>query len=338
LVFWALNRACPEAVPPEALTALRSHFRQNVKHNFLYTKELFRILDLFDRGGIQAIPFKGPALAWTLYETPGLRIVSDLDLLVPRRDVNRAIDLLTSAGHRRCDPCIGLRFFFDRGQLVLRRAGETLEVDLHWRLAAAHFNPLDATGIRARLAPIDIAGRQAPAFSPEDLLAFLCVHGAKHAWSWLSKLCDLDRLIDASPLDWDAILERAARQRMTRILSLGLCLAQDLLGSNLPPEISSGVHADARAVALAACIRERLLDGREWSSRELLILRFRLIEGAWGKLRFLWYYLHPTSNDWTSLGIPESIFPIYYLIRPVRLAWGWCLRPILARIRQGGSL
>ena len=66
VVFWALNRACPDVVPPEALAALRNPFRQNVKRNLLFAKELFRLLDLFGLAGIQAIPFKGPALAWTL--------------------------------------------------------------------------------------------------------------------------------------------------------------------------------------------------------------------------------------------------------------------------------
>ena len=63
LVFWALKRACPDAVPPEAIAALRNHFRQNTKRNLHFARELLRLLDLFSLAGIQAIPFKGPALA-----------------------------------------------------------------------------------------------------------------------------------------------------------------------------------------------------------------------------------------------------------------------------------
>jgi hypothetical protein len=231
-----------------------------------------------------------------------------------------------------------LRFFSDVGVLGPRSADGRFAVGLHWRLSAAHFDPLDAAGIRARLVFIDVAGRQMPAFCPEDLLAYLCVHGAKHGWDPLAKLCDLDRLIDVCRLDWDAILTRAARQRMSLIVSLGLCLAQDLLGSNLPPEVSSRIHANARAVALAASIRARLQDGRAWSLRDLLILRFRLMEGAWRKIRFFWYILQPTPADWELLHIPESIFPVYYLTKPVRLAWKWCVRPIFKPSRHAGSL
>jgi len=327
LVFWALNRVCPDAVSPEALTALRSHFRRNIRNNLLWTKELFRLLDLLGLAGIQAIPFKGPTLAWPLYETPGLRFLSDLDLLIPQHDISRTLDLLTSNGYRRFGPR-GLRFFLDGGQLLLSRVGGGCAVDLHWRIVAAHFNPLNAAEIRARLAPIDVAGRRTPAFCPEDLLAYLCVHGAIHGWDSLAGVCDLDRLIDVCPLDWDAILSRATRQRMSRIVSLGLCLAQDLLGSKLPPEVSSRIHADARVVALATPIRTRLQNGRAGSPRDRMILRFRLMEGVRRKFRFLWYLLQPTDDDWEFLHLPESMFPVYYLTRPVRLAWRWCVRPI----------
>jgi hypothetical protein len=125
---------------------------------------------------------------------------------------------------------------------------------------------------------------------------------------------------------------------MSFIVSLGLCLAQDLLGSNLPPEVSSSIHADARTVALAASIRARLQNGLAWSSRDRLILRFRLLEGSWRKLLFFWYILQPTAAEWELLRIPESMFPVYYLARPVRLAWKWCVRPTFEPNHHAGSL
>lgn len=326
LVFWAFDRSCPDAVPPNAMATLRNCFRENVKQNLYLAKELFRLLDLFELAGIQAIPFKGPALTWTLYETPGLRFMSDLDLLVPQRDISRTYHLLTSNGYRRCGPRVGARFYMDGGQVILSRANGRIDVDLHWRLVAAHFNPLDVAEIRARLAPIDIAGRLTPAFCPEDLVAYLCVHGAMHGWDSLLSVCDLDRLIGVPRLDWDAILSRAARQRMSRIVSLGLCLAQDLLGSKLPPEVLSRIRADARVVALAVSIRARLQDGRAVSPLTRAVLKFRLIESSWRKFQFLWFLLQPTDEDWEAFHIPESMFPIYYLTRPFHLVWKWWLR------------
>jgi len=336
LVFWALNRACPDAVPPEILGKLRAGFKQSTKQNLILSAELHRLLDLFRQADLPVIPLKGPVLAWPFYEAPGLRAMSDLDLLVPECEASRAIHLLSADGYRRFGPSIGLRFFLDGGQLVLKSADGRFDIDLHWRVLPAHFNPLDAAAIRARCASIDVAGRPTPAFCPEDLLAFLCVHGAKHGWDSLAGICDLARLIDVCKLDWDVILSRAARLRMSRIVWLGLCLAQDLLGSKLPPEVSSRIRADAHAAALAASIRARLQDGREWSSRDLLIFRFRLLEGAWRKFRFLWYIVQPTPVEWEILNLPESLAAVYSLARPIRLAWKWCVRPMLRLKRTNG--
>jgi hypothetical protein len=254
--------------------------------------------------------------------------MADLDLLVPQRDAARGVDLLKSNGYRLVDPDIGLRFFSDSGEALLKRADGIFDVDLHWRIAPAHFNPLNAAEIRSGLVPIDVAGRTMPGLCPEDLFAYLCLNAAKNEWRSLADLCDLDRLINACRLDWETIVSRAARRRMSRIVFLGLSLAQDLLGSNLPPEVSRSVRADARTATLAASIRTRLNNGRAWSDRERLILRFRLMEGVWAKVRYFWYILQPTLADWEVLHIPESMLPVYYLTRPIRLAWKWCVRPI----------
>jgi hypothetical protein len=337
LVFWALNRGCPDAVPPEALSALRSRFRRNTVRNLLFAKELLRLLSLFDSAGIQAVPFKGPAIAWSLYETPGLRFICDLDFLVSARDVKRAIDLLESNGYPRVFPGVGVRFFSAAGQMPLRRADGEFEIDLHWRLAAAHFNPLDTAGIRERLAPVDVAGHPIPTLCPEDLLAYLCVHGAKGGWS-LAMVCDLDRLIAVRGLDWDAILARADRRRMSRIVSLGLSLAHGLLGSKLPPRVSNFIHADTRALALASSIRKRILDDREGDGGDRGLLQLHLLQGVRNRFRFVWYLLQPTDDDWRLLRIPESLFPLYYLVKPVQLAWRWRLRPVFGLKRTAGTL
>jgi hypothetical protein len=291
---------------------------------------------LFGEAGIPAIPFKGPAIAWPLYETPGLRFISDLDLLVAPRDAQRAIELLESNGYRRFYSGIPLRFFSDAGQMLMKRVEGAPDVDLHWRLAAAHFNPLDIEGIRARLKPIDIAGARMPTLCPEDLLAYLCVHGAKGGWS-LAMVCDLDRLIGSCELDWDALLSRSARQRMARIVLLGLSLTQDLLGAKLPPEVSNRARADKRVAALAASVRERIHEGLPSGSQERGFLQFRLLQGARNRFRFFWYLLQPTDEDWANLHIPESLFFLYYLIKPALLAWQWRLRPAFGLNRSAGA-
>ena len=46
--------------------------------------------------------------------------------------------------------------------------------------------------------------------APEDNLLLLCMHGAKHCWSRLERVCDVAELITShSNLDWVALVSRA---------------------------------------------------------------------------------------------------------------------------------
>ena len=318
LVFWTLRKACPDAVPPENAAHLRSAFKEQTKRTLLLTTELIRLLDLFDRAGIQVIPLKGPALAWSLYESPGLRSMSDLDLLVGKSDARRARDLLVAGGYCRWVPKgVDLHLSSDSGEMPLLRADGSVGVDLHWRISAAHFDTLGASGFWSRLSSVDIAGRRTPAFEPEDLLLFLCLHGAKHCWERLFWLCDLVRLIDDHDLDWDEILARAERLGMLRIVLLGLSLARGLLGADVPANLLNRAQADRDMPSLVSLVRSAIETGESVSST---YLRWRLAEGAQRKLRLLRCVLFPTAADWELLDLSKWSFPLYCFATPLYLA------------------
>jgi hypothetical protein len=303
IVYWYLNQACPDTAPEE----LRGRFRQNAGRNLLLTAELLRLLEIFEAASIPLVPFKGPALAWSLYETPALREMSDLDVLVRPRDADRAIGLLRSHGYRPQFSCVDTRFFVVSQEMPFDREDGQVTVDLHWGLLPRYF-PLDASVFFERLAPVPIAGRQVPTFCPKDLLLFLCVHGSKHGWTSLAWLCDVARLIDRHAVNWDDVLTRAQANHVSRCLSLGLTLARDLLGAAVP---------ELRRETLAASAREQLMNG---SSDVSVRFRLALLERLTDKVRFWRGVFAPTSTDFESLHIPASLFPVYYLAKPLRLA------------------
>ena len=303
LVSWYLNQACPEGAP----APLRDRFRQNAGRNLLLTGELLRLLGVSEAASIPLVPFKGPVLAWSLYENPALREMSDLDVLVRPRDADRAIGLLRSHGYRPQFPCVDRRFFGANQEMPLVREDGQVAVDLHWGLLPRYF-PLDASAFFERLAPEPIAGRQVLTFCPEDLLLFLCLHGSKHGWTSLAWLCDIARLLDRRPVNWDDVLTRAQASHVSRCLWLGLTLARDLLGAAAP---------ELRRETLAASAREQLMNG---SGDVSMRFQLALLERLTDKVRFWQGILAPTPADFESLHIPASLFPAYYLARPLRLA------------------
>jgi len=63
LVYSQLSTTAGANVPPDQLARLKENYQDNVARNLLLTAELCRILQTFAAAGIEAVPYKGPALA-----------------------------------------------------------------------------------------------------------------------------------------------------------------------------------------------------------------------------------------------------------------------------------
>ncbi|MGE0133262.1 MAG: nucleotidyltransferase family protein [Blastocatellales bacterium] len=87
---------------------------------------------------------------------------------------------------------------------------------------------------------------------PEDLLIYLCAHGAKHAWERLIWLADVAGLIHKhSNLDWDGVRDLAVEQRCGRVLLLGLRLARDVVGVTPAAQMEEIIRRDTESRRLA---------------------------------------------------------------------------------------
>ncbi|WP_404326902.1 nucleotidyltransferase family protein [Aerophototrophica crusticola] len=64
--------------------------------------------------------------------------------------------------------------------------------------------------------------------------AYLCVHGARHEWSRLQWVCDLDRMLRAKPDDAGSWLATADRLGVGGPVIQGMVFANALLGSPIP--------------------------------------------------------------------------------------------------------
>jgi hypothetical protein len=320
LLYWGVNQACPEAVPAATLDRLRTSFHASAGRSLKLTGELLNLVSLFEGAGIQVVPFKGPAVAWSLYETPALREMSDLDLLVRPADAPRAADLLVANG---CRPVYGIdRRFFRSGRELLLTSPTGVAIDLHWAMAPAPFcHGLDMDGIWTRLSSVQVAGRAVPTLGNEDLLVFLCIHGAKHAWCSLHWLSDLARLIDRAEMDWDVLTAQVCARRTSRVVFAGLLLAVDLLGAGVPAGMVERLRAHSAAAALAERVRQWLLadSPAPATTRELTQFQLGLLERPGDKFRLCWGLLEPAAADRQCLPLPAPLFPLYYAFRPLRL-------------------
>jgi Uncharacterised nucleotidyltransferase len=319
----------PELVPAAAQVALaRAHVAITARGASL-TQELGRLLRLLEGGGVEALAYKGPALAVQLYGDVQARAFLDLDLLVRPRDFGRCRSLLLESGYapmhdgaKRTPTAVSRRSECDESFV---HAGKGILVELHWAATPPYFSfPLSTEALFERRVRVEVPELSALAPCPEDLLLLLAVNGTKDTWARLETIVALAALVRRHPqLAWTAALDRAAELNARRMVHVGLLLARHLLGAIVPDAVMRGVDRDPAAAALAehAILRLDREDGGGpigFLPRSLFILRSR--ERLNDRLRFCALRaLTPTRLDAAALPLPDPLWPVYYLVRPWRL-------------------
>lgn len=195
-------------------------------------------------------------------------------------------------------------------------------VDLHWDLAPRSFVfGLRADEVMSRLQTVSLAGIHVETFDAEDLLLYQAMHGAKHLWRRLEWISSLAESLRATPeVDWDTLINRAAKAHATRMLALGLRLVEQF--SDVPVPILAAIDKDSSMQRMAAGIRAQIFDTFGYAdSTETNLYNLRIMDRKRDALvSALRSIFVPTLPDWQALALPASLHPLYYAYRPLRLS------------------
>jgi hypothetical protein len=190
--------------------------------------------------GLEPVVFKGPAVA-ARYPEPGLRPMEDIDVLLPRREHQRALAALAGAGWRVVRAGGG-----DHYDTVLAHDNvPSLVLELHYGLegTSQRVTALDPGALWERRQPIACAGTPAFGLPLADELVVLAAHAGKphHGFVRLAWIADLAMIVgDAAergtPVDWDRVRAVAEDARCVTVLSAALALARRA-GVDTPAEL-----------------------------------------------------------------------------------------------------
>lgn len=248
--------------PRETQGLLEATYQVTALRTMRIYADLARIARLAD--DIPLALLKGPALAAPIYGNVALRTIGDLDLLVAEDQVGRLARRLEEGGYRPLEHA-------DEAAVLPHHLppyvnpSAACPVEIHWQLTrpdAPYAIPI--AEIRGRLVRLSLPGCEALGLAPEDLLIYLAVHATYHhdlIGVGPRPLCDIAQLIAVrgAALDWEAIVERAARWRCGRGLALALALAADLVGAAVPPPVLTALGAEQIGADLRAAAGEQLL-------------------------------------------------------------------------------
>lgn len=268
-------------VPGDVRKRLRAAHRDNSERNAIVRGEVAEYWRLFQDVGIPAIVLKGWPLVEMLYESPALRPINDVDVLVPLNEARSALRVLEAAG---LEPLPRNREAWVQKHLPgywrlsgreiiypltnLFDPGHPRSVEIHVRLWEKNFRGLqlnDLFGIWGRSRIMDTAGCSMRILSLTDAFVHLCVHWACH---WLERearliqLVDIDRFVRkfGDQIDWPLAWEISQAARVARLVSVALDAAQRVLGAPVPDSEVTGRLRAACPRLLRAWLERRIVD------------------------------------------------------------------------------
>jgi hypothetical protein len=322
LVARAVQRGNFPNVPADAREKLQNRMRSQHLFTLSLTADLFRILEDFASCGIETLLCKGPVMSQLAYDDPAIRSYVDLDLLVREAEILRATQHMVALGYQGRVGEEAIRKGRVPGEYVFKRPGTLQIVELHTERSFRYYpRPMRIEELFARKRFAALEGRILPSLSLEDELVLNVVHGSKHFWERLMWLADLGAVLARHPeINWPRVSRSAEEVGATRMLHVGLRLAERILGVVVPGTMVKEVHADAAAIELCEKIAKRYPRSvfETPGPRERALFRWEMggagIAGAKYLIRLSF---SPTEEDWGQEQERSRVWEV--LGRPWRL-------------------
>jgi hypothetical protein len=268
----ALHSSLAEAgrlddLPADVRDYLALLHRLNRDRNETLRRQIIELLGALNAVEVVPMLLKGGlALFLPVYADRAARMIRDVDILVPARQVGRTVDTLAQVGY---EPIAR----YEAGHNAygdFARPHDAGAVDLHIELVETPYL-LPAAEAWRRARPIQAAaGASFAAPHPTDMALHHLLHAQIHFTAnfyrgvlELRQLHEFASLVDRWPeIDWDAIWARLARHRLTVALESYALAARRLFGCRWPlpdpPSTGAAVHCGRCLVQLRRPLLARL--------------------------------------------------------------------------------
>jgi hypothetical protein len=334
LVSDALSRANVE-LPPDVGSSLGHSAAEIARLNLGFAAESRRLHQLLNEAAVPHLFVKGATLDMLAYGSLALKRGRDIDMLIEPNSAVQASRLLAETGYDRVipGPEIGPDQFGEWVTLCKesnwRHPASRIIVELHTELVDTP-QLLGGVGLGSPCQTVKVAPNiELPTLATEQLYAYLCVHGATHAWSRLKWIADVAALLASFDLKRIEQLHRAcewigAGRSSAQALLLCAHLFETALPAGLKQELErSAVNRWLLTVALSTMAgrhAETELDDTLLGTLPIHLSHFALGSGMRFKGRELLTKLN-NREDRMRMKLPR---PLHFLYPIIALpSWAW---------------
>jgi hypothetical protein len=244
----------PVPVPAAVMTRLENDYYFSLALSTTLHAAFGAIAAALGERRIEWIPLKGLLFGRTLYRSPDVRPMTDLDFLVRPDHLDAASAALETLGYVRTIPPGRRATHEEMFERHYHRASGAfvVKVEPHSGLGQAARYRVDTAGLWKRSVPVSLHGitdwgSGARALSVEDNLAHLFLHQANGVFDEhdLRGTVDIHELVAQWRPDWEKVLARARAWRIVTPMYIALSASRALLGTPVPPEIVDAMRPGA---------------------------------------------------------------------------------------------
>ncbi|WLR49150.1 nucleotidyltransferase family protein [Halobacillus litoralis] len=300
-------------------------YKRNTFQMLQLSGEMERMSRLFSSNEIRLLFLKGPMLSHELYGDVSLRTSGDLDVMISIEDLQKAEHLLASHGYQKDDyiETVLEDWKWRHHHVTYYHPRKKVKIELHWRLNPGPCKEPGFEHLWKRKEVSSISKTPIYILGKEELFLFLAAHGARHGWSRLRWLVDIDRLVDQS-IDWKNLKRLLIHNHFHLAGAQALYLSSVLLETPVPLEMP--VNKRSRVLAQQAIFYlESMInlhseplpqEVADYHKRHLFSLM------SWNqKFFFILSFLYPYPEDAELLPLPKRLHFLYFPLRP--FLWGW---------------
>jgi hypothetical protein len=295
---------------------IRNGLRQNQFDAILSTKFEKAYEDFLKEKNCFGFSFKGVSLAKNYYGDIGMRQVYDVDLYIEPSEFESAYKWLINCGYK---DLIAFGDFTQLQKKYFQNAGHDLSfvndnqnfpglVELHWSMRE---------GLGGfRLQPKNNLDKV-------DEFLYLCVHGSEHAWFRLKWIFDIIQILDLNEYDWKKVLIRAGELKCLNHLRITFLLLNGLFQIDIPTDIKFDLR-EARYKFHLDFIKEVISLDVSYRSNKIGQLKHLLYLLSLNNFKISRSFLLKnisSHNDWKALRIPDTLFFLYFVLRPIFLLY-----------------
>lgn len=206
----------------------------NLDRNLILLTKALEVIREFEKRDIESLILKGLYLAFNVYPNPGLRPMTDIDLLVKRDDLKEIEEVLNILGYAEVSPQAHKTYGCD----ATFCSKDGVYLDIHWDLCQYE-------RFKGIIKITDDFWRRASEFildeiplktlSIEDHILYVSLHYyLVHMLYGLNGACDLFYLINKYSPDWKMIIDNTYRYGIRTPVFYSLLKASGQMGLKLP--------------------------------------------------------------------------------------------------------